>query len=47
MTIFLASIPFSAACDLPTTSIFRIRLPARFSLNVICKMAESMGFPEI
>jgi hypothetical protein len=47
MTIFLASMPFNVACDLATTSMFRIRLPARFSLNVICKMAESMGFPEI
>lgn len=44
--IFLWSMPFNVACALATTSIFRMRLPARFSLNVICKMAESMGFPE-
>jgi hypothetical protein len=44
--IFLWSMPFNVACALATTSIFRIRLLARFSLNVICKMAESMGFPE-
>jgi hypothetical protein len=44
--IFLGSIPFNIACALATTSIFRIRLLARFSLNVICKMAESIGFPE-
>jgi hypothetical protein len=38
--------PFNDACDLATTSIFRMRLLARFSLNVICNMAESIGFPE-
>jgi hypothetical protein len=47
MTIFLELMPFNVACDLATTSMFRIRLLARFSLNVICKMAESIGFPEI
>lgn len=47
MTIFLGSMPFNVPCDLATTSMFRIRLLTRFSLNVICKMAESIGFPEI
>ena len=47
MTIFLGSMPFNAPCDLAMTSMFRIRLLTRFSLNVICKMAESIGFPEI
>jgi hypothetical protein len=47
MTIFLGSMPFNVACDLATTSIFRRRVLARFSLKVICKMAESIGFPEI
>ena len=46
-TIFRVSIPFSDACDFATTSMLRMRLLARFSLNVICKMAESTGFPEI
>jgi hypothetical protein len=46
-TIFRASIPLSDACDFAMTSILRMRLLARFSLNVICKMAESIGFPEI
>lgn len=45
-TIFLGSMPFNVACDLATTSMFRRRLLTRFSLNVICNMAESMGFPE-
>jgi hypothetical protein len=45
-TIFLGSMPFNVACALATTSIFRMRLLARFSLNVICKMAESIGFPD-
>jgi hypothetical protein len=45
-TIFLGSMPFNDACDLAMTSMFRMRLLARFSLNVICNMAESMGFPE-
>jgi len=47
MTIFLGLMPFNIACDLARTSMFRMRLLALFSLNVICRMAESIGFPEI
>jgi hypothetical protein len=46
-TIFRESMPLSDACDFAMTSILRMRLLARFSLNVICRMAESTGFPEI
>lgn len=45
--IFFSSMPFSVACDFAMTSMFLIRLLARFSLNVICKMAASTGLPEI
>ena len=39
--------PLSDACNFAMTSIIRMRLLARFSLKVICKMTELMGFPEI
>lgn len=46
-TNFLASKPFIFACFLATASILLIFVLARFSLNVIWRMAESIGLPAI